>query len=591
MKSKYIWNLGLLYKSPEDPKIEEDIKKIERASNTFAQKYNVDSKNYISDNTLLLQALEEYEKLMLLNYESRPITYFSCLRDIDAKSVVAVSKLSLLQDRLTKANNQVLFFELTLGLIDENRQEDILKNQSFAKYRYFLDVIFNNAKYDLSLPEEKILKLKSLPAYDMWITMNQRILNNVEVKWKGKNIPFSTAFSKSLSLPKSKDRMELSSKINEALKVVAPVAEAEINAVVTSKKINDELRGYKTPEEATILRYQNKPETINSLVESVSSNYHIAHKFYSLKAKILKEKRLNYCDRGIPIGKIKRKFDFKQSFDILEKVFGDIKPAYADILKSYVNKGQIDSHSRVGKQSGAYCRSSYEEPTYILLNHEDNLRSFKTFAHEMGHAFHTVHSRAQGPLYVSYSIALAETASTLFESLALEYVMKNLTPKEKKIVLHDKINSEISTIFRQIACFNYEKDIHEAIRRKGYISKEELMDMHNKRMSEYLGSKFKLNRDDGDMFISWSHIRRFFYVYSYAFGLLISKVLLKRYRIDKNFWSSIEIFLSAGGKDSPENIMKEIGIDITKPDFWLEGLKEIDSDIEKLEKLIVDKNN
>jgi len=67
--------------------------------------------------------------------------------------------------------------------------------------------------------------------------------------------------------------------------------------------------------------------------------------------------------------------------------------------------------------------------------------------------------------------------------------------------------------------------------------------------------------------------------------MLVSKAFLRRYKQDPSFWSSIEQFLAAGGKDSPENILKEIGIDVSEPGFWEEGLKEIEEDIAKLEKL------
>jgi oligoendopeptidase F len=204
----------------------------------------------------------------------------------------------------------------------------------------------------------------------------------------------------------------------------------------------------------------------------------------------------------------------------------------------------------------------------------------------MGHAFHTLLSRKQDPIYADYSTSLAETASTLFESIASEAVYETLTDKEKIIVLHDKIGDDISTIFRQVACFNFEKEIHETIRAQGYVSKEVLADMHNRHMKAYLGPVFEMDHDDGYMFVQWSHIRRFFYVYSYAYGMLVSKALLRKYKADKTFWSSIEKFLSAGEKESPENILKEIGIDVTKPDFWLEGIREIEDDLAKLEKLV-----
>jgi oligoendopeptidase F len=180
---------------------------------------------------------------------------------------------------------------------------------------------------------------------------------------------------------------------------------------------------------------------------------------------------------------------------------------------------------------------------------------------------------------------LAETASTLFQSLALEAVYESLSDSEKIVLLHDKINDDISTIFRQIACFTFEQDLHAGIRAKGFLSQEEISEIHNKNMKTYLGPVFTLHPDDGYMFVQWSHIRRFFYVYSYAYGMLVTKAFLRRYKQDPSFWSSIEKFLAAGGKDSPEHILKEIGIDVSEAGFWEEGLKEIEDDIIKLEKL------
>ena len=108
-------------------------------------------------------------------------------------------------------------------------------------------------------------------------------------------------------------------------------------------------------------------------------------------------------------------------------------------------------------------------------------------------------------------------------------------------------------------------------------------------MKAYLGPIFELTEDEGYFWVSWSHIRRFFYVYSYAYGQLVSKALLRRHRADPKFWKSIETFLSAGGKASPEEILVEIGIDVYSPKFWQEGLDEIKRDIVELEKLTKNK--
>src|SRR3989338_6636530 len=94
----------------------------------------------------------------------------------------------------------------------------------------------------------------------------------------------------------------------------------------------------------------------------------------------------------------------------------------------------------------------------------------------------------------------------------------------KMVALHNKIQDDIQTIFRQIACFNFELEIHKTIRKKGNMSKEELSACMNKHMKNYIGH-VELTEKGGYFFVDWSHIRRFFYVYSYAFGQLASKAL------------------------------------------------------------------
>ena len=95
----------------------------------------------------------------------------------------------------------------------------------------------------------------------------------------------------------------------------------------------------------------------------------------------------------------------------------------------------------------------------------------------------------------------------------------------------------------------------------------------------------KLKESDGYFFVQWSHIRRFFYVYTYAYGDLVSKALYAKYKKDPAFIQKIKQFLSAGSSKSPYDIFKDIGIDTSDPKFFEDGIKEIEKDIIRLEKL------
>ena len=579
-----VWNLKLLYSSENDPRIETDIRTFEKNTEAFAKTYDVPVKQYLEESLVLHKALTEYEKL-IGQAGLKALMYFYYLRDTNASNPVVPARISLIENRMAKAQNNLVFFENSLGKIVPEKQKVFLEDPLLTHYKVFLKRIFENAVHDLSVAEERIMNLKSLPAHNMWVSANESIMNTKTVTWKGKVLPLSQAAQTIHNLSTQKERQKLSTLVTEVLKSLAVFSEKEMNAVLTDKKIDDELRGYATPYAQTVKSYDNDPAVIEQLVKVVTSKASIAHRFFKLKAKLLKQKKLLYSDRGAHIGTIKAQFSFEKSTELLKKIYNGIEPKYSDILDSFLQKGQIDVSPRIGKQSGAYCSSSYLNPTFVLLNHTNDFKSLTTYAHERGHAFHSEISRAQGPIYSHYSMSLAETASTLFQSHALEAVYDSLSDSEKIVLLHDKINDDISTIFRQIACFTFEQDLHAGIKTKGFLSKEEICEIHNKNMKTYLGPVFTLHPDDGYMFVQWSHIRRFFYVYSYAYGMLVTKAFLRRYKQDPSFWSSIEKFLAAGGKDSPENILKEIGIDVSEAGFWEEGLKEIEDDIIKLEKL------
>jgi len=589
MKYKTEWDLSkLFYKNGKDPKIEEDVKKIVSTCEAFEKKYR-NTSEYMTDEDALLSALTESEKISEEIGGAKPLMYFSYRLALNSQDKEAEAKSTKYGDTITKAGNKIIFFDLNLGKITPENQEKFLKSEKLAHYRYALKKTFETAKHNLTEPEEKILNLKYLTSRGMWIDGVEKLQNKQSVKWEGKEIPLSEASELVSELP-IKKRHELHKLIVSKLRdATSDFAESEINAVYTDKKISDELRKFPEPYSATIMGYENEEKNIIELVDAVTSAFRVSKKFYAVKAKLLGEKSLTYADRGAPIGTTKTKFPFEKAIEMVGKIFKEAGPKYTEIFERMLQNGQIDVFPRQNKGGGAFCSGGGNTPTLVFLNHVDNIRSVETLAHEMGHAVHTELSKVQSPVYQGYTISVAETASTFFEGLLFEEVFKTLSEKEKVIALHDKIQSDIASIFRQIACFNFELELHKKIRSEGYISKEDIAKLMNKHMSSYMGPTVKFEDADGYFFIKWSHIRNFFYVYTYAYGQLISRAMIEKYKVDHSFMEKIGQFLSAGGSKSPEDIFKDIGIDTSKKEFFEEGIRGIEKDIATLEKLTKNK--
>ncbi len=576
------WNLGLLYKNENDPQIEKDLLLIEKSCTAFEKKYK--NKDFTASASKLLTALKDREELRMKMSGSKPWWYMALRADINSKDEKANSFATKFSQRITNATNKTAFFSLTVGKIPLSKQLAYLKETSLMDFRYSLQRNFNSAKYNLSEGEEQVVDLLSQTSYSMWVDGFNKVLSQQMIVHKGKSIPLSKALGILMDLP-LKERRVLSKKINEKLIENSDFPEAEINAVYNYKKILDIRRGFKHPYSSTVLGHENDEKTVMNLVNLVTKNFKISHRFFKLHSKLLKEKKLKMEDRAVKIGEIKRKFDFPSSVVLVRNAFSKIDPKFANMLSEFVNNRQIDVYPRKGKKGGGYCWGRAKHPTFILLNHNDDIRSLETLAHEMGHAIHTELSKSQPPRYSHYSTATAEVASTFFANVAVAEVEKQLSINENIILLHNKILGDISTIFRQIACFNFELELHNTIRERGELPKAGIASLMTKHLKSYVGDAMEVTSDDGYAFVYWSHIRRFFYVYTYAYGQLISRALFEKWQQDKSYSKKIEQFLSAGRSMSPTDIFRSIGIDITNPEFFEIGLKSIEKDISKLEKL------
>jgi oligoendopeptidase F len=391
--------------------------------------------------------------------------FYYLKKDQNSGDKKAIAEISRIGEIYTKVQNMVVFFELTLAQISKDIQKQILKNKSLAHFHYFLECIWKTARYNLSEGEEKILSLMHEPAHGMWKRGVDKVLSDKKVKLGNKEVPVQEALGKLFDLPTAQ-RKELAKRIRQTWIDVAPFAESEINAIYTKKKIEDELRGFKNPYDSTYLSYQHDEKTVLNLVHTVTKNFKIAHEFYKIKADLLKEGTLDYSARGVSIGKIQKKFTFDEGYALLHSAFSKVDSKYSEMFEEFVTNGKIDLYPKVGKAGGAYCCGDIGVPTFVLHNYTDSYRAVNTLAHEMGHAFHTELSKSQSPLYEGYTISVAEVASTLFENFAFEEVFDTLSEDEKIIALHDKINGSIATVFRQVACFNFEHALHLLVREK-----------------------------------------------------------------------------------------------------------------------------
>ncbi len=571
------------YKSESDPQIEKDVLSIEQKFKRFAQKYR--KIDFTADAQSLAKALKEYELLLTYPEGRRAVRYFEFRHTLNAKDSVAEKRLNLIENRLVRAGNDVLFFDIALTKIPLPKQKQYVTDPILSHFHYFLEYTFLDAKHTLSEAEERILNLKSGPSAGMWVAGTEKILSNREITFDKRRVALPEAIELINTVTPKRKGMLWNLILNE-LEQISEVAENEFNAIVTNKKISDELRGYKKPYSQTVQSYENNEKSVEALVEAIRTHgFKLSKRFYALKARFHKVASLPYVQKYDPIG-TRLDITFKEAVEICRDVFHSTHPAYGAFFDAQIENGTIDAYPKRGKRGGAFMAADINVPTFVMLNHTDDYDSLTTLAHEMGHAVHAERSKCQSPLYEHSSITTAETASTLFESIVFNSVIKQATPEQKRTLLHDRITRDISTVQRQIAFYNFEFDMHTLIREQGAATKEELAQLLVTHLKAYLGPAVEVTPRDGYSFVYISHFRHAFYVYTYAYGHLMSSIMAEKLNADHAYVKNIDTFLSLGSSDTVENIFKRIGIDATKTSTFLQSLKSLEASVDAFEKLL-----
>ena len=586
-----VWNLRPLFRSDDDPEIERALKTVEKESYAFIDKWK-SRRDYLRDPSLMRQALDEYEAWSRYYGTDGSAGYYFWLRtQQDQNDPLLKAKFNKVEEFSKKIQNEIQFFPLRISKIPLNQQQKFLRHPGLGVYRHFLGRIFAESRYLLSEPEERILNLKSAASHSNWVKMTSGFLADEErTVLREDGTKGRVTFSEILSLINSrnkKTRDSAAAALNGIVASHAKVAEVELNSILANKKVDDELRGIPRPDLARHISDDIDSEVVDALITAVSERFGISSGFYRLKARLMGVKRLKYHERNVEYGNIGREYPYRGSVVLIKKVLATLDKDFARIFGRYIENGQLDVYPKKGKSGGAFCiHHLLTHRTYILLNHTGKLHDVLTLAHELGHAINNEFVRGnQNALNFGTPLSTAEVASTFMEDFVLQEILKRADEELRLSIMMMKLSDDVSTIFRQAACYLFEQELHREFRRKGYLSREDIGKLFRAHMTAYMGEAVEQSPGSENWWVYWSHIRTFFYVYSYASGLLISKSLQHSVKEDPGFIAKVKNFLSAGLSDSPRNIFSSLGIDIGDKGFWQAGLDEVETLLQETETL------
>ena len=363
------------------------------------------------------------------------------------------------------------------------------------------------------------------------------------------------------------------------------------NTLAKDKSINDEWRNYPNPVTSRNLSNVVEDVVVEALVHAVTSSYSkLSHRYYKIKARWFGNSTMKYWDRNAPPPfQSIRLYKWNSATEIVLEAYSTFNSDIGKIVQQFLDKSWIHAPVLKGKSPGAFSASTVPNVhPYILINYQGKTRDVATLAHELGHGVHQyLSAKKQGYFNSSTPLTMAETASVFGEMLTFKSLLnREKDTEEKKALLANKIEDMLNTVVRQIAFFEFEKQVHDR-RKSSELTSEEICQIWMQVQQNSLGQAIKFEEEYK---YYWTYIPHFihspFYVYAYAFGDCLVNSLYALYEENfEGFDKKYITLLEAGGSLKYRELLKPFGLDPSKPDFWFKGLSVIESFIDQIEEL------
>ncbi len=579
------WDLSDLYQDFDDPACKADRTRVLEMAEEFSRDY----RNRVTGLTpeTFAKALDRYSEIVELIGKIGSFAYLTWTTNTEdpalGKAVQETNELS------SEISQKTVFFSLEWLQLDEKTAKEWIESKELAFYRHYLESSRLHKPYTLEEKQEQVLSAKAVTGSRAWVRFFDETFGASRFQLDGEELTESEILSK-FHEPDRQVRRKASEVFTEGLSEMKHPLTYVFNTLLADKYTDDRLRNYPHWLKARNLSNEISDESVQALVDSVTSRYSLVHRYYALKKKLLGLDEMMEYDRYAPVRKNREKVPWEEARSLVVGAYSDFHPEMGRIADRFFRENWIDAAMAPGKRGGAYSASTVPSVhPYVFMNYEGQVRDVQTLAHELGHGVHQYLSRKQGVLQADTPLTTAETASVFGEMLVFRKLLSSLErPEEKLALLTGKIDDSVATVFRQISMNRFEDRIHRARREEGELPTERFSELWMETQKPVYGDSVTLSEN---YHLWWSYIPHFLhtpgYVYAYAFGELLVLALYQEYQQAENgFNEKYLAMLEKGGSDWPDRLTADLGVDIQDGNFWNRGLEAIEEMIEEAENLL-----
>jgi oligoendopeptidase F len=567
VKTKDTWDLSPMYASLSE--WEEEFEATQSKENSFVNKI-LSYKGRLNEGPGVVKEFIEY-MMKMDRLLSKLMTYAHLIHDQDVGEDASKNAYGKIRHLAHEFSESLSWFEPELLQLSPVELDAIMDYDSLKEFRVFFDKILRLKPHTLSKEQEEILSYAGKIAQGPYLIFSS--FNNADLKFKkahneeGKE--FDVSHGSYHLYMESKDRALRKSafeSMHQAFQAYENTLVETLQSQVHSHVFYAKSRKYPSSLQAALFPHQIEVKVYENLIKTVKSRLDVMHRYVSARKAFLGLDKVYAYDMYVPCVKdVTMRFSYEEAVDLIIEAVAILGKEYQHILKQGLTSQRwVDRYENLRKRSGAYSSGCYDSYPYILMNYQGTLSDVLTLAHEAGHSMHSYLSCKNQPYqYSSYTIFVAEVASTFNEELVFRCLLNKVKSlDEKKYLINKRIDGIRGTLFRQTLFAEFELKIHHQVEKGTPLTPKFLKQLYATLNRDYYGSDFCHADLVEYEFMRIPHFYSNFYVYQYATGISAALALVDKVTSENNPKKYLE-FLSSGSKDYSLNLLKQAGVDMT----------------------------
>ncbi len=588
---RYTWDLSPLFKDDASWEAERQALLAE------LPKLKALEKGFGNSATSLRRGLDQ---ISAVNLRMRKLgVYANAMSSTDNRNARNQERAAQARSLWGQYGASVAWVDTAIAALGTNRVDRFLRAEpGLARHAVRLQETLRQAKHRLHPEAEKAMAALS-PVLNAQSTTRQ-LLVTVDMEWPTLTIDGkpqrldSTAYTRLRAHPDRALRKQVFDSFFASYGRVENTLGSTLAQRVEAGVVNARLRGY-TSAVAASLAADAIPESVyRTLVAEANAGLPTLHRYLKLRQKMLGLPDLGYHDIYPDLVRTNKRYTPEEAARLTLASTAPLGAAYQARLQQALGERTMHVYPAPGKSQGAYQSGVYGLTPLIFLNHQDTFDSVSTYTHEWGHGMHTLQANGAQPFETAgYPLFLAEIAAFTHELLLQDHVLKNASSKEERLFyLGEAVERLRGTFFRQTMFAEFELQVHDALERGEAVTGKRMTQMYCSLLKKYHGDAQGVMKIDPAVCSEWAFIPHFyrpFYVYQYATSMAAASHFIEGLRSgDAKARDTYLNVLKSGGSRHPVPLLKEAGVDMDSPQPYRALLKQMNSLMDEMEKLVAE---